>query len=403
MSKFETFLDLKIAALQRAGELTNGTSDYDTIVEEQIGNLFRSLYAGSNEFNVDLGEPWEWAKAPSPGVLTLIPPFASGTISLTQDSASATLSTAPTGLGSLKNHYLVIDNRSTVYRISAHTANATALTLDQIYLEDTGATLSFKIIKLDYDLTSGIERLIGPMRCYKAAANDDPTGEISSLDLVAFERRHSRARLKSGAPENFAIVAESNGVMTVRMSHYQYEDKLRVEYDYIPIAPNLITQSYVNADVTTGTDLLTIANHGFVSGQQVKLTTAGTLPTGLALDTVYYIISPTTNTFKISTTLDGLAVDITGTSGAAADIHKISVIPTVPHSHRKTLFYGATHFVMVDKSDSRADYYMRLTQAGLQAVVSASRKSKQHTSKNRGKLIARPEQRAYSQMPQVLD
>ncbi len=391
MSRLETFSDLKIAALEKAGELTDGTSDYDTTVEEQINALNRSIYSGANEFNVDLGEPWEWAKPRNPGVLTLIPPFETGTISLTQDSASATLSSAPAvGLGSLKNHFLIITGISTVYRISAHTANATAVTLDQIYLEDTAATASFKIVKLDYDLTAGIERLIGPMRTYKAN-NDDASTEISGIDRNAFDRLYPLARPKSGIPERFSVIAEANGLLTVRFSHYQAEDKIRVEYDYIPVAPTLVVKTFLDAGVTAGSDLITLTDHQFQDNQQVQLTTTGVLPAGLSLLTSYFIISATATTFKLSATEGGLAVDITAASGGGT--HKISTIPAIPHSHRKALCHGATHFVLVDKSDSRSDYYMRLTQASLQALVASNRKMKRHVSKNRGRLITRPDQK----------
>lgn len=50
------------------------------------------------------------------------------------------------------------------------------------------------------------------------------------------------------------------------------------------------------------TDLCTSATHGLRNGDMVVLTTVTTLPAGLALATVYWVIEATTNTFKLSAT-----------------------------------------------------------------------------------------------------
>jgi hypothetical protein len=62
---------------------------------------------------------------------------------------------------------------------------------------------------------------------------------------------------------------------------------------------------------TTATDLLTKAGHGLAAATKVRFTTTGGLPTGLAAATTYYVINPTTNTFQVSATLGGAAIDIT--------------------------------------------------------------------------------------------
>lgn len=63
------------------------------------------------------------------------------------------------------------------------------------------------------------------------------------------------------------------------------------------------------------TDIITASAHGLVNGNKVVLTTTTTLPAGLALATVYYVVQATTNTFKLSIEpgTEGKPVDITGT------------------------------------------------------------------------------------------
>ena len=60
------------------------------------------------------------------------------------------------------------------------------------------------------------------------------------------------------------------------------------------------------------TDIITANAHGMSEGDLIQVTTDGAdLPAGLAVSTDYYVIDPTTNTFKVSATRAGSAVDIT--------------------------------------------------------------------------------------------
>lgn len=63
------------------------------------------------------------------------------------------------------------------------------------------------------------------------------------------------------------------------------------------------------------TDIITATAHGLKNGDKVVLTTSGTLPAGLALATVYFVVQKDTNTFKLSLTsgVEGAPVDITDT------------------------------------------------------------------------------------------
>jgi hypothetical protein len=65
--------------------------------------------------------------------------------------------------------------------------------------------------------------------------------------------------------------------------------------------------------VNASTDVVTSNAHGLVDGMIIQVSSTTTLPDPLAADTDYYIISATTNTFKVSTTRGGSAVDLTDT------------------------------------------------------------------------------------------
>jgi hypothetical protein len=72
--------------------------------------------------------------------------------------------------------------------------------------------------------------------------------------------------------------------------------------------------------------VFTIASHGLNNGDAVVFTTTGALPTGLTTTpggsaTVYYVINAATNTFNVSTTLNGSAVATSGTQSGTHTIH----------------------------------------------------------------------------------
>lgn len=79
-------------------------------------------------------------------------------------------------------------------------------------------------------------------------------------------------------------------------------------------------KTFVDADVNTATDVISIASHGFSTGFGAELTTTGVLPAGLVLFTIYYLNCPTSGTLTLHTNLaDALAgtnpVNITAAAG----------------------------------------------------------------------------------------
>lgn len=79
------------------------------------------------------------------------------------------------------------------------------------------------------------------------------------------------------------------------------------------------TDTFVDGDVTVGTETINIGSHPFYNLQRVQLTSSGTLPDGLSLATDYYIIYVDANNIKLASSKEnaevGTAVDITAASG----------------------------------------------------------------------------------------
>lgn len=77
--------------------------------------------------------------------------------------------------------------------------------------------------------------------------------------------------------------------------------------------------SFVDGDVTPGSDSIAETSHGLFTGDKVRLTTSGTLPAGLATATDYWVIRVDANNFKLASSAYnaewGIPVDITAAAG----------------------------------------------------------------------------------------
>ncbi|WP_437591483.1 hypothetical protein [Sorangium sp. So ce1000] len=73
-----------------------------------------------------------------------------------------------------------------------------------------------------------------------------------------------------------------------------------------------VAKDVTNVDASTNT--ITVANHGWSAAQPVRFSVVGgSLPSGLSASTVVYVRNPLTNTFEVSATAGGAAIDITTT------------------------------------------------------------------------------------------
>lgn len=89
------------------------------------------------------------------------------------------------------------------------------------------------------------------------------------------------------------------------------------------------TDTFVDGDVTVGTDKITETAHGRRTGDKVKLSTTGVVPTGLTADETYYLIVTSSNDYQIALTLAdsraGTAIDITAAAGGGT--HTLTFLP----------------------------------------------------------------------------
>lgn len=227
MANYQFSADLIADILFRAGEPTDGTSDFDAIALKYLNRAYQALVMGGGEVDSDINEDWWWARKHPPGVLNLIPEITLGTLTATNNSTSITFTNAPAA--SVVGYFIRIGDHPDLFRIATHTAAATAATLDAAFTGTTGASQTFHLFKAEYDLASDVVRVISPMRIYQGTLS-----EVDGTELMSLERDHPLREIQAGAPLQFALVTERK----IRFSHYgpasdTTPNMIRVEYDYI--------------------------------------------------------------------------------------------------------------------------------------------------------------------------
>lgn len=150
MATYEFGLDCLNDALFRASEPTDRTSDYDNAAKDYIQRVYWDCYSYA---------PWPWAKKYPPGVVDLAAEV-TGTADFTKDSTTVTLSAAIST--SMTNRKIKADNEGVPYRVAAHTAGATTLTIDATYKEATASAVAFTIFQDEYQLVTGANGAIRP-------------------------------------------------------------------------------------------------------------------------------------------------------------------------------------------------------------------------------------------------
>jgi len=243
--------DLLKLTLQKCGEKTDGSSRLHSLALSYINQVYHSILSGSNEFDVDIGEPWVWAREENPRGLILLPPYEDGSLNITEGSTTGTLTIAPSD--SLVGWFLKVSQNPTFYQIRSHTAGSPTFTIDQEYVEQDAVNSEFKIVKTQYELGEGIERLVEPFRLYTRTNGaqdfgvgsviiEDNEDKIFGMDVNAFRRKYPKRYLYRGVPTRFATIRRSQDSWTVEMNSYASR-KIKIDYDVIPIQEDLVDSS----------------------------------------------------------------------------------------------------------------------------------------------------------------
>lgn len=140
--KLETFGDI-IDAIREA----LGVQEADTAATNKIKRMINMVYLEE----VLPFKRWQWLEKNVQIVHKAY--YGAGTVSVTPEAATVTLSVAPSSsLGSFKGYRFSVENSSAVYTISSHTAGSTTVVLTSEYQEALNATADYKIWRDRIDL-----------------------------------------------------------------------------------------------------------------------------------------------------------------------------------------------------------------------------------------------------------
>lgn len=420
MSFLKNTVELKNEVLSICGELTDGSSLFENLAIESLDNLYQGLLGGGNEFGIEVAEPWVWAQSKRPIVISLVPAF-SGAATITQDSNLGTFSLAPTY--SLQGRYFRVESRADIYRIANHTAGDTAFTLDQPYLDD-GGNLNYMAFKLDYELVDDtiiIDSSNNKLDFREASLTDltatITVGTYTPTTLCA----EIKTQLEASGSNTYTVTFDSlNRKFTISSSGLFFELSFS-EGENILISISGI----LGYDIEDQTGALTYTSEYSLNGI-LRLTK----PITMYREAPTYWSSPRDvgkifmiddNTFLREYPLNRLTQDVPDKfcpveitpdglwkarfnssvldKPVRAEVNFIPVtrslmdnvasIPLVPGNYSKYLVYGASYYILMEKSDNKAQVYYDLAKAKLLALVNDNRKNASIAGNNFGKLIPR--------------
>lgn len=152
--------DIKKAVLQHCGELTDGTSPYDSVALSYINRSYKALFGGGDIFGVDCSEPWPWARSKRAIILRLETEITAGSVTLTNGSFNGTFSQVPKIQlnnsntlpdANCTNWYLKLPNYDDYFQIRQHNAGELTFQLDQQWF-DGSQTSEFTLFTVEYEL-----------------------------------------------------------------------------------------------------------------------------------------------------------------------------------------------------------------------------------------------------------
>lgn len=151
MAQFRTTADIINEVLQKSGESTTGSSPYQTRALTYLNKAHHAIIGGGSILNVNVDEPWVWARSHFPMVIELQPAFTSGFATVLNGSNNITFQTASSV--SLEGWHFQVSGKATVYKIMNHTAAGTTAQLDSSFVDNPGV-YNFRAFKLDYPIFS---------------------------------------------------------------------------------------------------------------------------------------------------------------------------------------------------------------------------------------------------------
>jgi len=157
---------------------------------------------------------------------------------------------------------------------------------------------------------------------------------VKTITSNSFFDSGERIKLSSVSDTNVGDVLAQEQYVTVYnfnalLAHLDLDSSIGI----VPIlsistgaTPTIVTKNntFLPTDVDIGTETITITSHGLLNGQKVRFESTGTLPGGLTANDTVFVIGATTNTFQVSQTFAGAAIDLTSTGTGAHTVFRFN-------------------------------------------------------------------------------
>ncbi len=176
-----------------------------------------------------------------------------------------------------------------------------------------GALAAYRSLHSGYPSTTGANEISGGSPAYARKPitwNASSSGNLDDSNTATFDIPPST---------------------TVYYQSYWSASSGGTNYGFSPLGSTGYNSIYVD----TSTDTVYAPGHGFANGDRVVFINSA--PAGLTEGTIYFVINTATDSFKVSTTSGGSAVDITGQATSTMRVSKV-----VPESYNGQGTYQVT-------------------------------------------------------------
>jgi hypothetical protein len=136
---------------------------------------------------------------------------------------------------------------------------------------------------------------------------------IQAAETYPYYLEQNSSTSASSATESVGFGADSEKIILVIYGEDYVYSNIKDEQIIFPF----------DVTINIGSSTFTKVSHGLEAGDEIRFTTGGSLPTGIALNTTYYVRDVSENSFKVSSTLNGIAVSLSGTQSGTHTIVKI--------------------------------------------------------------------------------
>jgi hypothetical protein len=425
LGQFRTTADILDLALQKAGEVTNGNSPYETQVLNYLNRVHLTLVSGGSiplgkDQTVEIDEVWPWSRARRPLILELQPKFDTGSLTVTLGSEGITFSSAPTV--SVAGWYIKIQGRDEVLRVASHTASSTSAELDGLYPDASGSALSFVCVKLDYELTPDyivIDATNNKLQFQEAAGVTQTatltSGTYAPSDLATEVQTQLNATggtpvytvTYSAVTKRFTIASDRGGasvfvlVGTGSQSLFSAHKTLGFDDEDTTNAAS-VTSTYILGGIARLIEPMK-RNKGHYREGSIFGCDSEAFQRTYPLPTIVegypdkFAVVQEREDGTLTVRFNRYPEDKTRIEVDHVPVPRdlkdsASSIPLVPRKHIDVLEDAAVFYLLLDKNDDRAQIYANLMQGKLKAMLAQHRGSLVRSGENFGQLIPRIEQ-----------